>query len=103
MKDIFLEISGNTVRNEALYKYFVMALHMANIDSTYGKAAFLAQILGETKMFKAIESTVLENDNNPSIGNTEKGDGTKYRGRGAILIRGKANYNLARTEGNVTK
>ena len=54
-------------------------------------------------MFKAIESTVLENDNNPSIGNTEKGDGTKYRGRGAILIRGKANYNLAKTEGNVTK
>lgn len=84
------------MRNAALYKYFVQAIQLANVTSTYAKAAFLAQMLDETKGFMFIESTVREKDDNPDIGNTAAGDGLKFRGRGAILIRGKANYLVAR-------
>ena len=84
-KEIFLRIAGNTLRNQGIYNYFVESLEMANITTEYQAAAFLSQLIGESKYFKSMESS----------GNNATGDGLKYRGRGAILLRGKTNYQLA--------
>lgn len=94
-RDMFLKVAGNNTRNRALYFYFVESLADAQIKSKYQIAAYLAQLIGETDYFKAIESVQTEDDFNPLIGNNQTGDGAKFRGRGGILIRGRANYNLA--------
>ena len=84
-KDIFLKIAGNTKRNQAIYNYFVESLEMANITTEYQAAAYLSQLIGESKYFKSMESS----------GYNLTGDSLKFRGRGAILLRGKTNYELA--------
>lgn len=92
---IFFKIVSNTTRNRVIYKYVVESLTLANIRTNYEIAAYLSQIIGETKDFIYIESTIIDRDEDPNLGNSNKSDGTNYRGRGGILVRGKKNYNLA--------
>ena len=102
-KDLFLKIAGNTSRNDWLYGHFVESLGLAQIeDDPYRAAAYLSQVIGETDYFKSIESPVKEKDIDPNIGNTVPGDGSLYRGRGGILLRGKKNYQLATNNSGIT-
>ena len=94
-KEIFLKIAGNTTRNDAMYYYVVESMERASIENEYQIAAYLSQLIGETKFFKSIESITKEQDEDPMIGNNQTGDGLKFRGRGGILLRGKNNYALA--------
>ena len=93
--DIFLKVVGDTKRNRALYFYFVDSMKDANIVTNYEKAAYLSQLIGESKYFKKIESVIMERDDDKQLGNTKKGDGITYRGRGGILTRGRLNYQRA--------
>ncbi len=94
-RNAFLSIVGDTVRNRAFYNFFVQSMNDAGIISKYQAAAFLSQIIGETKYFKSIESLNLEDDFNAKLGNNKTGDGIIYRGRGSILLRGRFNYGFA--------
>jgi predicted chitinase len=94
-KAIFLKIAGNTARNDWIYNYFSESMKSAEIDNEYKAAAYLSQLIGETDYFKSIEAIRPEKDNDPSIGNNKTGDGSLYRGRGGILLRGRLNYELA--------
>ena len=94
-KEIFLKISGNTLRNQAIYNYFVESMELAEIKNEYQAASYLSQLIGETKYFKSMESLQIESDFTPQLGNNATGDGIKFRGRGSILLRGKRNYELA--------
>ena len=93
-KELFLNISGNTTRNDAIYRYFAESLKLANITSGYQIAAYLSQIIDETDYFKKIETIIKENDINYLLGNNQTGDETRFRGRGGILLRGRKNYEL---------
>ncbi len=97
-KEQFLNISGNNVRNNALYRYFTDSLALANIKTEFQVAAYLAQLIDETDYFRKIESVTMETDINPELGNIQKGDGVTFRGRGGILLRGRKNYNLANND-----
>ena len=99
-RDIFLKVAGNTTRNEWLYGHFVDSLKPILINNNKGEninrvAAYLSQLLGETDFFRSIESPIKEKDIDTNIGNNKSGDGSLYRGRGAILLRGRLNYRLA--------
>lgn len=94
-KTLFLKISGNTARNSALYGFFAQSLKTANINDQYRAAAYLSTLLGESNFFRELESKVSDQDFNADLGNNATNDGSLYRGRGAILIRGKSNYQLA--------
>ena len=99
-KEIFLKVAGNTSRNEWLYGHFVDSLSPILKNGNTGQninraAAYLSQILGETNFFRFIESPTSEKDLDINIGNNRSGDGSLYRGRGAILLRGRLNYRLA--------
>ena len=94
-KKIFLKITGDTFRNAWLYNYFAESMESALINNLYKAAAYLSQLIGETDYFKSIESIRPEKDIDESIGNNKTGDGSNYRGRGGILLRGKDNYDFA--------
>jgi len=94
-KAIFLKIAGNTTRNDWIYNYFSESMPLAEINDENRAAAYLSQLIGETDYFKSIESSRPEKDIDTSIGNNKSGDGSLYRGRGGILLRGRTNYELA--------
>jgi putative chitinase len=87
----------------ALYSPFIdSAMKEFDINTPLRQSAFIAQIAHETGGFKWLRelwgptSQQLKYDP-PSklskiLGNTYKGDGFKYRGRGAIQLTGRANY-----------
>jgi predicted chitinase len=76
------------------------AMQEASINTPARQAAFLAQIAHETGGFKWFRE--LGNDayferyeGRTDLGNTQPGDGPRYRGRGFIQITGRANYTKA--------
>ena len=104
-QSLFLKIAGNSTRNRAFYTYFVDSMKRANISvardkygeqpNIYRRAAFFSQLVGESDFFRKLESNKIDSDVDLSLGNNQPGDGSRYQARGAILLRGKSNYELA--------
>ena len=72
-----------------------------NITTPERMAAFLAQVGHESGGFHWLTelwgptSTQTRYEGREDLGNTQAGDGFKYRGRGLIQLTGRANYQLA--------
>lgn len=93
----FFKFVNQTKRTQALYNYFVHSLNLARANQVYKAAAYFSQLIDESNYFKNLESGVIDNDLDANLGNNETQDGTRYQGRGAILLRGKKNYYLAKS------
>lgn len=77
--------------------YLNSAMNEAGINTTREKAAFLAQLAhesGELKYFEELASGAAY-EGRRDLGNTQPGDGVRFKGRGPIQLTGRANYRAA--------
>jgi putative chitinase len=70
------------------------AMDEFEIDSPQRQAAFLAQIAHESGELRYVEEIASGRDYEcrVDLGNTEPGDGVRFKGRGLIQITGRDNY-----------
>ena len=91
-------IGCNSVRAGIWAPFLSEAMGIFAIDSPERKAAFLAQIAHESGRLAYVRELwgplpqQLRYEGRADLGNTQKGDGFKYRGRGLIQTTGRANY-----------
>jgi putative chitinase len=77
--------------------YLNAAMAEGNINTPQRQAAFLAQLAAESGQFRWMEEIAsgADYEGRLDLGNTQPGDGVRFKGRGPIQLTGRSNYAAA--------
>lgn len=89
-----LGIRNPSDRDCEIAGYMVEYMTMYGIDSIVREAMYLAQIGHESGRLKYLEEIASGKayEGRTDLGNTQKGDGVRFKGRGLIQVTGRNNY-----------
>lgn len=93
--DQLMKIMPNANARAAIFlPYLNVAMKEYDINTPKRQAAFIAQLAHESGSFRYVREIAsgAAYEDRADLGNTEPGDGVKFRGRGLIQITGRANY-----------
>ncbi|MCD9028467.1 LysM peptidoglycan-binding domain-containing protein [Luteimonas sp. BDR2-5] len=84
-------------RAPAIAEHLNQAMAEANIDTPQRQAMFIAQLAHESGGFQFMEELAsgAAYEGRADLGNTQPGDGERYKGRGYIQVTGRHNYTEA--------
>lgn len=106
-REQFVKIIGDGQRTDRFLHYINQWAETFGINTPLRMAHFLAQVLHETnglrqmrefgqpRYFNKYEQGKL----GKMLGNTQKGDGNRYKGRGMLMLTGRANYQAYQNSG----
>ncbi|MCB9737337.1 MAG: peptidoglycan-binding protein [Deltaproteobacteria bacterium] len=78
-------------------KYINQSMYQGGMNTAQRKAMYIAQIAHESDRFNGLTEYASGKgyENRKDLGNTQRGDGPKFKGRGGIHLTGRANYKEA--------
>lgn len=82
---VFVPVLNTAMSKHGIVTVARIAAFIAQVGHESGQLRYLREIWGPTAQQAGYEGRA-------DLGNTVKGDGSKYRGRGLIQITGRANY-----------